>query len=218
MKGSKLVMMLVVVLTLSAMFTVFAFADELTGPDLKIVSFSSEHKSDTGDDDYRSSLAVDGDKNTFWNNEYSPLAGPPHYMVFDLGAAYKITGFRYLPRQDGYAGEENGNLGPYQVLVSLDNATFTEVAGGTFDGTLSTESSATFSAVDGRYFKLVKPTGDYIDLAEITIVTEAAAAAEAPVTTANPATGDHGVLLRILLGVLLLVSIVLLSRKRFARQ
>lgn len=219
MKRFKMLSMLLIVFVVTTMFSITAFGAELTGSDLKVVSFSSEHASDTGDDDYRATLAVDGNTDTFWANEWAPLSPAPHSIVFDLGKSYSISGFKYMPRQDGYAGEENGNLGPYEIYVSDDNANFTKVASGKFDGTSMDESAAKFDkAATGRYFKLVKPTGDYIGLAEIKIeVSDAAAAVAAPAadTSANPKTGDNGIVLYALLGFLALASFMMVKKLRF---
>lgn len=211
MKRIKMLSVILSVFVLLLVLSSFALAAELSGDMLTIVDFSSDHPSDTGDDDYRISFAVDGDIDTFWNNEWDPLAPPPHHIILDLGAVYTITGFKYLPRQDGYGGEENGNLGPYEIYLSSDNSSFTMVTSGSFDDKSMTWSTAEFDGSTARYFKLVKPTGDYIDVAELVILVQ-----ETAVTPPAPSTGDNNVLVFAIIALLMLGSVITISRKKAA--
>jgi hypothetical protein len=48
--------------------------------------------------------AIDGDPKSLWHTRWEgpdrpPM--PPHWLVISLGRRVKISGFRYLPRQDG---------------------------------------------------------------------------------------------------------------------
>lgn len=46
--------------------------------------------------------AVDGDPATVWHTQFSPtLVEPPHELIIDLGETHRVSGFRYLARQDG---------------------------------------------------------------------------------------------------------------------
>jgi large repetitive protein len=66
--------------------------------------------------------AIDGDMTTFWHSSWEPApddvddAKLPHSLTIDLGAAYSIAGFSYLPRQDG----ANGRIGDWEFYVSQD--------------------------------------------------------------------------------------------------
>ncbi len=64
--------------------------------------------------------AIDGNPTTFWHTQ-SQAANPvpPHWLKVDLGGAFQVTGFRYLPRQDG---RTNGNVAQYRVFLSADGA------------------------------------------------------------------------------------------------
>jgi len=96
--------------------------------------------------------AFDGNRSTFWHTAWSaanPL--PPHEIQLDLGAAYALTGFSYLPRQDGGT---NGTIGKYEFYVSADGVNWNSaVASGTFNGT-ATAQQVNFAATTGRYIKL----------------------------------------------------------------
>jgi endo-alpha-N-acetylgalactosaminidase len=66
--------------------------------------------------------ALDGKPATFWHTEWFQHTAPlPHTLVLDLGSQYQITGFRYLPRQDG---DVNGTIAGYQFYVSTDGTTW----------------------------------------------------------------------------------------------
>jgi hypothetical protein len=68
------------------------------------------------------SAAIDGDDATFWHTAWEPApddaddAKLPHWLTIDLGSAHAITGFSYLPRQDG----ANGRIGAWEFHVSVD--------------------------------------------------------------------------------------------------
>lgn len=164
-------------LALSLSFALLPFpapgllAEDLVGPQLTVVDFSSEQPDPNGTYQYLAAYAVDGDPDTFWNNAYRPKAKPPHHITLDLGATALVTGFRYLPRQDGYSLQENGNLGPYRFLVSADGAAFDEVAAGAFDAAAMTQSTALLDApVEARYVRL-ETDMEWIAVAELVILT-----------------------------------------------
>ena len=86
---------------------------------------------------------------TQWTGESPP---PPHEIQIDMGAIYRLEGFRYVPRQDG---NTNGNIKEYEFYISSDGSTWgTAVATGTFDST-STAKEVLFSGVEGQYIRLV---------------------------------------------------------------
>lgn len=95
--------------------------------------------------------AFDGNKDTFWHTNWSPVAPMPHEIQIDLGATYNISKFSYLPRQDS---QVNGTIKDYEFYVSSDGVNWgTAVATGTFtkDTTLKEVSFATKT---GRYIRL----------------------------------------------------------------
>src|SRR5262249_10583429 len=97
--------------------------------------------------------AIDGNTATFWHTEWSQLTAPlPHTLVLDLGSQYQVTGFRYLPRQDG---NPNGTIAGYQFYVSTDGTTWgSAVAAGTFAANTS-EKTVRSTDKTGRYVRLV---------------------------------------------------------------
>lgn len=96
--------------------------------------------------------AFDGDTSTIWHTKWyrgnSPL---PHEIQIDLGATYNISGFRYLPRQDG---GESGRICQYEFYVSSDGTNWgNPVVGGTFANN-ATEKEVLFSPKTGQYIRL----------------------------------------------------------------
>jgi hypothetical protein len=66
----------------------------------------------------RGALAIDGNPATFWHTAWSSASPPPpHTFVVNFGAAESISGFTYLPRQDG---SPNGIFAKYQFYTSSD--------------------------------------------------------------------------------------------------
>ena len=60
---------------------------------------------------------IDGKPDTIWHTQYqgaTPVL--PHWVVVDLGGAFKVSGFRYMPRSGG----GNGTIAKYRFYVSAD--------------------------------------------------------------------------------------------------
>ncbi len=116
--------------------------------------------------------AFDGKTGTFWHTEWyndSPL--PPHEIQIDLGATYDISGFRYLPRQDG---SHYGWIDQYEFYVSDDGASWgSPAAGGSFANT-SKEKEVLFSPKNGRFIRLRAVTevndNPWTSMAEINVL------------------------------------------------
>ena len=81
--------------------------------------------------------AFDNNPATHWHTMWWSSRPPhPHEIQIDLGARYTLSGFTYLPRQDG----SNGRIGNYRFYVSSDGSDWVQVATGTFpdNGNLQT--------------------------------------------------------------------------------
>jgi hypothetical protein len=111
----------------------------------------------------------------------------PHTIVLDLGGSYNVTGFAYLPRQDGF---NEGTMAGYAFYVAT---TFTPCPGGGTWGTAvsagtfasnTLEKAVTFGAKAGRYVclrALSEITGNpFISAAEINVFAQATAVPTAP--------------------------------------
>lgn len=62
--------------------------------------------------------AIDGNPASIWHSQWDGAEPPPpHALTVDLGAAVKVSGFRYLPRQDK---STNGTIAQYRFYVSAD--------------------------------------------------------------------------------------------------
>lgn len=97
--------------------------------------------------------AIDGDPATYWHTQWSPNSPRhPHELVVDMGKTQSITGFRYLPRQDGGV---NGTVAEYEFSVSLDGTNWTVVSSGRFAHTAGPTRVRFGTAVDARYFRFI---------------------------------------------------------------
>lgn len=115
--------------------------------DLSIASASSE---ETSGEDGRAANAVDGNPATIWHSKWTGTAATyPHQITVDLGAAQPLTALRYLRRAAG----TNGDIADYVLSVSDDNATWTQVAAGTFAATKG-EEEVRFAPHTARYLRL----------------------------------------------------------------
>ena len=116
--------------------------------------------------------AIDGNRQTIWHTAWSSGSAPlPHEIQIDLGDVYEVSGFRYLPRQDG---ELNGRIGQYEFYVSMDGADWESVAAaGTFSND-ATEKEIRFGARVGRYVRLRALTeangGPWTSMAELNVL------------------------------------------------
>ncbi|MGG1344390.1 M6 family metalloprotease domain-containing protein [Bacillus toyonensis] len=95
--------------------------------------------------------AFDGNKDTFWHTNWSPVAPMPHEIQIDLGASYNLSKFSYLPRQDG---QINGTIKDYEFYVSGDGVNWgTAVSIGAFANNTNLKE-VSFANKTGRYIRL----------------------------------------------------------------
>jgi lysophospholipase L1-like esterase len=106
---------------------------------------------ETVDSDGRAVNAFDGNTTTFWHTQYTGAnPPPPHEIQINLGSTYSISGFRYLPRQDG---GQNGWVGQYEFYVSADGVNWgTPTATGTFAKD-ATEKQVSFQSKSGQFVR-----------------------------------------------------------------
>jgi hexosaminidase len=100
-----------------------------------------------GATDATSGNVFDDDPYTSWSSAASAL---PHELTVDLGASYRLGGFRYLPPQDGATG---GRISSYQLEVSADGLHWHVAASGQFAND-QTEKQAVFPPVEARFVLL----------------------------------------------------------------
>jgi lysophospholipase L1-like esterase len=85
---------------------------------------------------------------TQWVNGAPP---PPHEIQIKLGGPATLTGFVYVPRQDG---SPNGMIKDYEFYVSTDGVNWgSPVATGTFANTV-TGKQVSFASTAGQYVRL----------------------------------------------------------------
>jgi PKD repeat protein len=104
-------------------------------------------------EDGRGINAIDGNPSTIWHTEwYANNPVHPHEIVIDLGYERQVSGFNYLPRQDG---SYNGGIAEYEFYVSVDSENWSSpVASGIFPYT-RTKQEVVFYPKYARYVKLV---------------------------------------------------------------
>ena len=103
--------------------------------------------------DAKATNILDGDVDTSWHTEWS-VVDPvhPHEVQVDLGNTYSVSGFKYLPRQDG---NSNGDIKDYEFYVSINSSNWgSPVVTGTFQSN-KTEQEVTFPLKLGKYIRLV---------------------------------------------------------------
>jgi galactose oxidase len=95
--------------------------------------------------------AVDGNSMTFWHTQYSGTVAPlPHRFQIDQGSVKAVGGFSYLPRPASTGS--NGRIGQYNIQVSNDSSTWSQIAAGTWADD-ATEKVVAFQT-SARYFRL----------------------------------------------------------------
>ncbi len=105
-------------------------------------------------DGYGATQSFDGNPATFWHTRFraAHLPPPPHEIQLDLGATRLVTGFEYLPRQDGITV---GDIGSFAFYVSKDGKKWGKpVTTGKF-ATSSSLKRVLFKAKSGRFIRLV---------------------------------------------------------------
>ncbi len=93
--------------------------------------------------------AIDGNSTTRWHTKWFGGSDPlPHEIQINLGTAYNVGGFRYLPSQ------VNGRIAQWEFYVSTSTANWgTPVVTGTFANT-ATEKEVLFTQKAGQYVRL----------------------------------------------------------------
>lgn len=96
--------------------------------------------------------AFDGNPQTIWHTQWvNGQPSPPHELQLNLGAVYELSGFRYLPRQDGGV---NGRIGRYEFYVSADGVAWgVPVAIGSFLNSVA-EKEVSFPPTRGQFIRL----------------------------------------------------------------
>ena len=106
---------------------------------------------------YEGRNAIDGDPSTIWHTPWGGGApGYPHEIQIELAGPRRITGFRYLPRQD----MSNGWIAKYQIYVSRDGKDWGEaLASGDFEKNGAEKEVLFEKPVTGRFIRLVALSG-----------------------------------------------------------
>lgn len=116
----------------------------------KVVSVDSE---ETAGADNSAARAIDGDSSSIWHTRWNADQQQPHSITVDMGAAHRIGGFTYLPRQDGLL---NGVVEKYRFETSTDGETWTtNIVNGSFANIQNNPGlqEVSFTPVIARYFR-----------------------------------------------------------------
>lgn len=116
---------------------------------MKLLSFSSENQSNNR----KAIFAIDGRPDTVWHTSWSDgLKKHPHELVIDLGTRHRISGFRYLARQDG---GWNGTFAQTEFTVSDSPTEFgPPTKKVTFAKQKKAQAADLAEPVDGRFVKV----------------------------------------------------------------
>jgi hypothetical protein len=99
--------------TSAAETTVLAKSVGIPQAGMRVVSVSSEEAPA-----HAATKALDGTTRTYWYTQFTGDSPPhPHTLVLDLGTAYPVNGWTYLPFQDA---DNRGRITQYTFAVSPD--------------------------------------------------------------------------------------------------
>ncbi|MCK4858030.1 MAG: discoidin domain-containing protein, partial [candidate division Zixibacteria bacterium] len=114
---------------------------------------------DSENQDYPATNSFDDYSDTFWHTEWGENeTSHPHEITLNLGSAYEMNSFRYLPRQavgpdPGYAA--NGRIDSYHFYVSADGKNWgSAVTLGNFADDFI-EKTVLFTPIMGQFVRLV---------------------------------------------------------------
>jgi hypothetical protein len=126
--------------------------------------------------------SFDASAATIWHTQYcTSVAQLPHEIQIDMGTAYIINGFRYLPRQDG---GRNGRIGQYEFYATNDLSNWgTPLATGSFAND-ATEKQISFGSNVYRYVRLRALTeasgGPWTSAADLNVLQSSDSSSSAP--------------------------------------
>jgi beta-galactosidase len=93
---------------------------------------------------------IDGDPSTMWHTAYSASTPrPPHFILFDLGQDFDLTGIDYLPRQD----QGNGRVDKFEIRAGLVQNQLSLVHSGSFADKSEMQRVLFKAAVKARYIE-----------------------------------------------------------------
>ena len=143
---------------------------------------------------------LDGTGDTWWESQYNPtLSALPHTITLDMKSPQSVTGFVYLPRQDG---SNSGNIAQHRIETSLDGNTWKLVGSGTYRNDQARKTTL-FSSTIARYVRLIAQSEaggqQYVTVGEINVLSapepflprdswRVSADSENPFINAHPAT------------------------------
>jgi alpha-L-fucosidase len=137
----------------------------------KVIGVDSQ---ETAGADNSASNAIDNNSSTFWHTRWNDDLALPHCIVVDMGTSHRITGFTYLPRQDG---NPNGTVEHYLFETSADGLNWTtNVFAGAFANIRNNPSlqQVTFAPVNARFFRFTAlkeiNSNGWTSAAEISVV------------------------------------------------
>lgn len=138
----------------------------------KIISVDDEHK------EFKAEHAIDDSPYTFWHTHWAgDFKKHPHEIIVDFGEELPLSGFTYLPRQDG---NNSGNITEYELFLGVDNANWKNIIlNAKFENVVNNSGMQRVpfaKTINARYLKLITK-GDannngWINAAEIGVITK----------------------------------------------
>lgn len=122
----------------------------LTKNGWQIIDFSSQEEANR----MYARYAIDNNESTIWHTQWDGAQPKhPHHIAIDLGKEQAVSGFAYLPRQDGLT---NGGISNYEFYVSNDPDDWgTSLVTGKFGSGSGRMQTSTTNSKKGRYVKVV---------------------------------------------------------------
>lgn len=144
------------------------------------------------------SNAFDGNPFSLWVTQIcGSIPGPPHEIQIDMGAAYPITGFRYLPRVDGLL---DGIVLQYEFYATNNLSNWgTPLSAGKL-GNDTSEKQVLFSATSARYirFRALSDSGyPFAAVAEINVLQPPSTSPPPTILNLSPTSGPTGTLVAV---------------------
>ncbi|MCK5000266.1 MAG: discoidin domain-containing protein, partial [Anaerohalosphaera sp.] len=102
-------------------------------------------------------MAIDGNASTCWHTEWQGVTPDyPHEIVIEFDEQIKVSGLKYLPRQD----MRNGWISEYEVYVSSDGRNWSEpAAAGSFERNAALKTIPFDKQYDCKYLRFVAVKG-----------------------------------------------------------
>ncbi len=172
----KIISIILALMMCLALFASLSSAASVEADEIPLTGMSVTASSNNGG--LTAEKAIDGNINTWWHSQISPMAKAPHEITITLASPQQVYGFRYYPRPDSGAGI----CTQYEIHVSPNGSSFSKVAEGTWTYNKATKEVHFGKGIQAKAVKLVLVNGHggYGSAAEVRLLNDKA---KAPTST-----------------------------------